>query len=56
MSAKIQITEPTDDTMNRLRRLMWETAEIEIESESRDLFDGPDAENVTDINVDVDGD
>jgi hypothetical protein len=52
MNAKIQITEPTDDTMNRLRRLMWETAEIEIESESRDLFDGPDK----DIDVDVDGD
>lgn len=38
--AKIQISEPTDDTMNRLRRLMDETAEIEIESENRDLFDG----------------
>ena len=38
--AKIQISEPTDDTMNRLRRLMDETAEIEIESESRDLFEG----------------
>lgn len=40
MTAKIQISEPTDDTVNRLRRLMWETAEIEIESESRDLFEG----------------
>lgn len=39
MMAKIQISEPTDDTMNRLRRLMDETAEIEIESENRDLFD-----------------
>ena len=40
LNAKIQIAEPTDDTMNRLRRLMEETAEIEIESENRDLFDG----------------
>lgn len=40
LTAKIQISEPTDDTMNRLRRLMDETAEIEIESESRDLFEG----------------
>lgn len=39
MTAKIQISEPTDDTMNRLRRLMDETAEMEIESENRDLFD-----------------
>lgn len=52
MNAKVQITEPTDDTMNRLRRLMWETAEIEIESENRDLFDG----SGEDIDVDVDGD
>lgn len=44
LTAKIQLTEPSDDTMNRLRRLMWETAEIEIESESRDLFDGSDKE------------
>lgn len=40
MTAKIQIAEPTDDTMNRLRRLMDETAEIEIESENRGLFEG----------------
>ncbi len=53
MTAKIQISEPTDDTMNRLRRLMDETAEIEIESENRDLFDGTDEES---IDVDVDGD
>ena len=39
MTAKIQISEPTDDTMNRLRRLMDETAEIEIESENRGLFE-----------------
>jgi len=52
MTAKIQISEPTDDTMNRLRRLMDETAEIEIESENRDLFEEPE-EN---MNVDVDGD
>jgi hypothetical protein len=52
MTAKIQISEPTDDTMNRLRRLMDETAEIEIESENRDLFEEPE-EN---IDVDVDGD
>lgn len=49
LNAKIQITEPTDDTMNRLRRLMWETADIEIESENRDLFDddatGDDADD-----------
>lgn len=56
MSAKIQITEPSDDTMNRLRRLMWETAEIEIQSESRDLFEGSGRDNVTELNVDVDGD
>ena len=42
LKAKIQISEPTDDTMNRLRRLMGETAEIEIESESRDLFNDDD--------------
>jgi len=53
LEAKIQIAEPTDDTMNRLRRLMDETAEIEIESENRDLFDGTDEES---IDVDVDGD
>ena len=53
MEAKIQIAEPTDDTMNRLRRLMDETAEIEIESENRDLFEGtPDDE----MDVEVDGD
>ncbi len=56
MNAKVQITEPTDDTMNRLRRLMWETAEIEIESENRDLFEGSDKDNVTELHVDVDGD
>ena len=56
MSAKIQITEPSDDTVNRLRRLMWETAEIEIQSESRDLFEGSGKDNVTELNVDVDGD
>lgn len=53
VNAKIQISEPTDDTMNRLRRLMDETAEMEIESENRDLFDGKPEE---DIDVDVDGD
>jgi len=53
VDAKIQISEPTDDTMNRLRRLMDETAEIEIESENRDLFDGSDEE---DMDVEVDGD
>ena len=51
--AKIQISEPTDDTMNRLRRLMDETAEIEIESENRDLFEGP-ADDEMDVEVDGD--
>lgn len=44
VKAKIQIAEPTDDTMNRLRRLMGETAEIEVESENRDLWDGKEGE------------
>jgi hypothetical protein len=51
LTAKIQIAEPTDDTMNRLRRLMDETAEIEIESENRDLFEDP-ADDEMDVDVD----
>lgn len=47
LSAKIQIAEPTDEIVNRLRRLMGETAEIEIESENKDLFDGKKGEDET---------
>lgn len=54
LTAKIQISEPTDDTMNRLRRLMDETAEIEIESENRDLFEDTSEES-EDMDVEVDG-
>ena len=48
MTAKIQISEPTDDTMNRLRRLMDETAEIEIESENRGLFENEKGNSAAD--------
>ena len=53
MEAKIQIAEPTADTMTRLRRLMDETAEIEIESENRDLFEAP-PDDAMDGEVDAD--